>query len=154
MDREGYIQAARAVRDANNPRAVAKAQKSVWTLSPFGGGRRILKVIAAAVRRTETELRAIPLPPDDQASLERHFLQPWSELAAFLEDLVQSTRARWLTPSAAFRLLENGPPDRPEDIEFCVTYGLDDHTPEDGNGYSTRRGVPTWPPGQLGDGQV
>jgi len=136
VDQETYIQAARAVRDANNPRDAVKVQKSMWAFSPLGGGRRTLKQVAEAVRRTETGLRAIPLPPDDRAELERHFLQPWSQLAEFLDGLVRSTRTRWLTPSGALRLLEEAPRDRAEDVEFCVSYGLDDPTPQDGNGYA------------------
>ncbi|HMK96384.1 MAG TPA: hypothetical protein VK425_02495, partial [Acidimicrobiales bacterium] len=65
-------------------------------------------------------------PPEDEWAIEQHFLRPWSELAEYLDALVTAPRTRWVGPRGAFRLLEQGPDDRPEDVDFCVAYGLDD----------------------------
>ena len=65
--------------------------------------------------------------------LERHFLRPWSELAAYLEGLVgrpgHAVAERQCRPQA----LEEGPAERTEDVEFCIAYGLDDD-PEEAEG--------------------
>jgi hypothetical protein len=93
---------------------------------PVGGGRRILKYVAEMVRRTETQLRALEPPAADRDAIEQHFLRPWSELANYLEGLANGPGTWWLSVKGAFRLLESGPQDRQEDIDFCVAYGLDD----------------------------
>lgn len=127
MDKEEYVQAARAVRDANSPKASVGPRAALFMASPVGGGWRILEAVASTVRRTEVGLRELEPPAADRSDLEQHFLHPWSELAEYLDGLVSSTR-RWLGPKAALRLLEDGPQDRQEDIDFCVAYGLDDPT--------------------------
>jgi hypothetical protein len=93
---------------------------------PIGGGRRILEAVAELVRQTETELRALEPPLEDRLELEQHFLRPWSELAQYLESLLTAPRTRWLSANGAIELLEGGPPERPEDVDFCIAYGLDD----------------------------
>jgi hypothetical protein len=120
------VRAARAIRDSNNARATLSSRAGLLMALPFGGGRRILRYAAEMVRRTETQLRALEPPPGDAPALEQHFLRPWSELADYLESLVASSRTRWLGPKGAFQLLEEGPQDRQEDIDFCIAYGLDD----------------------------
>jgi hypothetical protein len=93
---------------------------------PIGGGRRILQAVADLVRRTETELRALEPPLADRIELEEHFLRPWSELADYLENLLGAPHTRWLSANGVLKLLEGGPPERQEDIDFCIAYGLDD----------------------------
>jgi len=126
MDREDYIRAAREVRDLNNISEALRSRASFAMGLPIGGGRRVIEVVAEIVRQTERDLRALEPPHADEWDIEQHFLRPWSELAEHLEALVASPRARWVGPRGAFRLLEEVPPDRPEDVEFCVAYGLDD----------------------------
>jgi hypothetical protein len=130
VDQEDYVRAARAIRDANSPGTVMGVRSSVFNALPIGGGRRILEAVAELVRRTEMQLRALEPPPADRRALEQHFLRPWSELADFLENLVVSPRARWMSANAALKLLEGGPPERQEDIDFCIAYGLDDNPQE------------------------
>jgi hypothetical protein len=126
VDQEEYCRAAREVRDTNNIRASLRSQSSFAMGLPIGGGKRVIKVVAEVVRRTESELRALEPPPADEWAIEQHFLRPWSELAEYLDSLVAAPRTWWVGPRGAFRLLEQGPQDRPEDVEFCVDYGLDD----------------------------
>jgi hypothetical protein len=45
---------------------------------------------------------------------------------------VVSAGTRWLSANGAIELLEGGPPERPEDVEFCIAYGLDDAPEPDG----------------------
>jgi hypothetical protein len=132
VDQEDYVRAARAIRDSNSPNSVMGVRSSVFNALPIGGGRRILAAVADLVRRTETELRALDPPPDDRLALEEHFLRPWSELADYLEGLVVSAGTRWLSANGAIELLEGGPPERPEDVAFCIAYGLDDAPEPDG----------------------
>jgi hypothetical protein len=132
VDQEEYVRAARAIRDANSPSTVVGVRSSVLNVLPIGGGRRILEAVAELVRRTETELRALDPPPADRPELEQHFLRPWSELAEYLERLMVAPGTRWLSANGAIKLLESGPPERPEDIDFCIAYGLDDTPPEAG----------------------
>jgi hypothetical protein len=133
VDQEEYVQAARAIRDANSPNAVMGVGRSFLNSFPVGGGRRIIQAVAELVRRTETELRALDPPPADRLELEEHFLRPWSELADYLEDLANAPGTRWLSANAALERLENSPPERQDDIDFCVAYGLDDG-PDQGDG--------------------
>jgi hypothetical protein len=126
MDREDYIRAAREVRDVNNIREGLRSRASFAMGLPIGGGRRVIKVVADIVRRTESDLRALEPPSADEWDIEQHFLRPWSELAEHLESLLAAPRTWWVGPGGAFRLLEQVPPDRPEDVEFCIAYGLDD----------------------------
>jgi hypothetical protein len=133
VDQEEYVRAARAIRDANSPKSVMGVRSSVFNALPIGGGRRILVAVAELVRRTETQLRALDPPPADRRDIERHFLRPWSELAAYLEGLVVAPSTRWLSANGVLKLLEEGPAERPEDVEFCIAYGLDDD-PEDAGG--------------------
>lgn len=102
-------------------------RSSVFNALPIGGGRRILEAVAELVRRTEMQLRALEPPPADRRALEQHFLRPWSELADFLEKLRAEPRTKWISANAAIKLLETGPPERQEDIDFCIAYGLDDN---------------------------
>lgn len=133
MDQEDYVSAARAIRDANRPEAVMGVRSSMLNSLPIGGGRRIIEAVAELVRRTESELRALQPPPADRVELEEHFLRPWSELAEYLESLLLAPRTKWLSANAALELLQAGPPERQEDIDFCITYGLDDLPgPDDG----------------------
>lgn len=133
VDQEEYVQAARAIRDANSPTSVMGVRRSVLNAFPVGGGRRIIQAVAELVRRTETELRALEPPLADRLELEEHFLRPWTELAEFLESLVDAPGTRWLSANAAVKRLEDGPPERQADIDFCIAYGLDDG-PERGDG--------------------
>ncbi|HTV12502.1 MAG TPA: hypothetical protein VME20_11660 [Acidimicrobiales bacterium] len=126
VERDEYIRAARQVRDANNIHALLGSRASFAMGLPIGGGRRVIKVVADVVRHTESELRALEPPPEDEWAIEQHFLRPWSELAEYLDALVAAPRTWWVGPRGAFRLLEHGPQDRPEDVDFCVAYGLDD----------------------------
>jgi hypothetical protein len=126
MDREDYIRAAREVRDLNNVRDALRSRGSFAMALPIGGGRRMIQVVAEIVRRAERQLRALEPPPADEWDIEQHFLRPWSELAEYLEALLAEPRTWWVGPKGAFRLLERVPQDRPEDVEFCVAYGLDD----------------------------
>ena len=126
VDREDYVRAARTIRDSNNTRATIGGRVAILMVLPIGGGRRILKYVSAMVRRTETQLRALEPPPEDRDAIEEHFLRPWSELADYLEGLTNAPGTWWLSVKGAFRLLESGPQDRQEDIDFCVAYGLDD----------------------------
>jgi hypothetical protein len=126
VEREEYVRAARAIRDANNARATFGRRVAVLMVLPIGGGRRILRYVSEMVRRTETQLRDVEPHPEDRDAIEQHFLRPWSELADYLESLVKAPGTWWLGVKGAFALLEAGPPDRPEDIDFCVAYGLDD----------------------------
>jgi hypothetical protein len=127
VDREEYVRTARAIRDTNNARATFGSRVAILMVLPIGGGRRILKYVAGMVRRTETQLRALEPPPEDRDAIEEHFLRPWSELADYLEGLANGPGTWWLSVKGAFRLLESGPQDRQEDIDFCVAYGLDDN---------------------------
>jgi len=126
VDREEYIRATRRVRDVNNVRASLRSQSSFAMGFPVGGGRRVIKVVADVVRRTETELRALEPPSADEWAIEQHFLRPWTELAEYLDALVAAPRIWWVGPGGAFRLLDQAPQDRPDDVDFCVAYGLDD----------------------------
>jgi hypothetical protein len=126
VDQEEYVTAARAIRDANSPGAVMGVRSSVLNSWPIGGGKRIIQAVAELVRRTETELRALEPPQGDRVELEEHFLRPWSELAEYLESVLVAPGTRWLSANGALELLEDGPPERQEDIDFCIAYGLDD----------------------------
>jgi len=147
VDQEDYVRAARAIRDANSPSSVMGVRSSVFNALPIGGGRRILVAVAELVRRTEMELRALDPPPADRLALEQHFLRPWSELADYLEGLVSAAGTRWLSANGAIELLEGGPPERREDVEFCIAYGLNDAPETDGG--------PGGPPtAHLGNGKA
>jgi hypothetical protein len=146
VDQEEYVQAARAIRDANSPTSVLGVRRSVLNAFPVGGGRRIIQAVADLVRRTETELRALEPPPADRLDIEEHFLRPWSELADYLESLVDAPGTRWLSANGALERLENGPPERQEDVDFCIAYGLDDG-PEHGDGAGG-------PPAHSGNGKA
>ncbi len=126
VEREEYIRATRQVRDVNDIQAWLRSRSSLAMGLPIGGGRRVIKVVADIVRRTESELRALEPPPADEWAIEQHFLRPWSELAEYLDALVAAPRTWWVGPRGAFRLIEQGPQDRPDDVDFCVAYGLDD----------------------------
>jgi hypothetical protein len=132
VDQEDYVQAARAIRDANSPTTVMGVRRSFLNALPVGGGRRIIQAVADLVRRTEVELRALDPPPADRLELEEHFLRPWSELAEYLESLAKAPGTRWLSANAALERLDGGPPERQDDIDFCIAYGLDDG-PEEGD---------------------
>ena len=148
MDREEYIRAAREIRDNNSPGPVMGLRPSLFDALPVGGGRRILEAVAGLVRRTELQLRALEPPPADRADIERHFLRPWSELADYLEGLLVAPRTKWLSAKGALKMLEGGPRERREDMEFCVAYGLEDG-PEPGSGSATGQ-----PPAHSGNGKV
>jgi len=122
-------------------------RSSVLNAFPIGGGRRILVAVAQLVRRTETELRSLDPPPGDRRDLELHFLRPWSELARYLEGLLDAPAMRWLSANGALKLLEDGPPERPEDIEFCIAYGLNDDPEQAG-------GPAGGPPAHSGNGKA
>ncbi len=147
MDQEEYVRAARAIRDANSPKSVMGVRSSVFNALPIGGGRRILEAVAELVRRTETQLRALDPPPADRRDLERHFLRPWSELADYLEGLLVAPSTRWLSANGVLKLLEEGPDERSEDVEFCIAYGLDDDPDEAG-------GPVGGPPAHSGNGKA
>jgi hypothetical protein len=148
VDQEEYVAAARAIRDANSPGAVMGVRRSFLNSLPVGGGRRILEAVAELVRRTEVQLRALEPPPADRAELEKHFLRPWTELADYLEGLVEARGTRWLSANNALELLEGGPPERQDDIDFCIAYGLDD-APDEGNGHAGGA-----PPAHSGNGKA
>ena len=141
------MRAARAVRDANSPSTVMGVRSSFFNALPIGGGRRILEAVAELVRRTESELRALDPPPADRLALEQHFLRPWSELADYLEGLVVAPGTRWLSANGAIKLLEDGPPERPQDVNFCIAYGLDDDPEQAG-------GPAGGPPAHSGNGKA
>jgi len=145
VDQEEYVRAARAIRDANSPSTVMGVRSSMFNALPIGGGRRILAAVAELVRQTETELRALEPPLEDRLELEQHFLRPWSELAQYLEGLLTAPRTKWLSANGAIELLEGGPPDRPEDIDFCIAYGLDDSPEQQAEQAGPAEGQP--PPG-------
>lgn len=147
MDQEDYVRAARAIRDANSPGSVMGVRSTIFNSLP-GGGRRILAAVAELVRRTEMQLRALEPPPDDRRALEQHFLRPWSELADHLENLVVAPETRWMSANAALKLLESGPPERQDDIDFCIAYGLDDN-PEEPAGPAEGQ-----PPAHSGNGKA
>lgn len=156
MDQEEYVRAAHAIRDANRPSTVTGVRSSVFNALPIGGGRRILEAVADLVRQTEIELRALTPPPHDRLALEQHFLRPWSELAEYLESLLTAPRTRWLSANGAIELLEGGPPERPEDIDFCIAYGLDDSPrPEAGPAGGQPPPPPSGsPPAHSGNGKA
>ena len=130
VDKDEYVRAARAVRDANSPSVSIGPRAALFMASPIGGGKRMLVSVAGAVRRTEIELRALDPPVADRAALEQHFLRPWSALAAYLEGLAAS-QMPWLRPRRAIRLLDDVPQDLDEDVDFCIAYGLDDAPDQD-----------------------
>ncbi len=147
VDQEEYVEAARVIRDANSPTTVMGVRRSFLNALPVGGGRRIIQAVADLVRRTETELRALEPPPADRLELEEHFLRPWSELADYLESLADAPGTRWLSASEALKRLESGPPERQDDIDFCIAYGLDD-APEEPDGPAGG------PPAHSGNGKA
>ena len=147
VDQEEYVRAARAIRDANSPSSVIGVRSSLFNAFPIGGGRRILEAVAELIRRTETELRGLDPPAEDRRDLEVHFLRPWSELARYVEGLLGAPGARWISANGAIKLLEGGPPERREDIEFCIAYGLDDDPDQS-------EGPAGGPPAHRGNGKA
>ncbi len=134
-------------------------RSSMLNALPIGGGRRILEAVAELVRQTETELRALEPPVEDRRELEQHFLRPWSELAQYLESLLTAPRTRWLSANGAIELLEGGPPERPEDVDFCIAYGLDDSPEQQAEqveqaGPAGGQPPPGSPPAHSGNGKA
>ncbi|MGD0809366.1 MAG: hypothetical protein ABSA91_06615 [Acidimicrobiales bacterium] len=119
MDQAGYVQAARAVQEAN----MAKIGRR------YLGSRRTIRLLAEMARQIETELRSLDPPAEDAAAIEEHFIRPWSEYARFLSAMADARAPRLLGPTGTRRFLAEAPGaprDRQEDIDFCNAYGLGD----------------------------
>lgn len=119
MDQAEYVQAARAIQEAN----MAKIGRR------YLGSRRTIRLLADMARQIETELRSLDPPAEDAVAIEEHFIRPWSEHARFLAAMADARIPRWLGPSGTRRFLAEAPgapQDREEDIDFCNEYGLGD----------------------------
>lgn len=119
MDQAEYVQAARAIQEAN----MAKIGRR------YLGSRRTIRLLADMARQIETELRSLDPPAEDAVAIEEHFIRPWSEHARFLAAMADAHVPRWLGPSGTRRFLAEAPgapQDRQEDIDFCNAYGLGD----------------------------
>ena len=119
MDQAEYVQAARAVQEAN----MAKVGRR------YLGSRRTVRLLAEMARQIETELRALDPPAEDAAAIEEHFIRPWSEHASFLAAIAVTPVPRWLATAGTRRFLAEAPgapEDHEEDIDFCNAYGLGD----------------------------
>jgi hypothetical protein len=119
VDQAQYVQAVRAIQDAN----MAKIGRRQL------GGKRTIRFLAEMARQIETELRSLDPPAEDAAAIEEHFIRPWSEHARFLSAVADGPVPRWLGPNGTRKFLAEAPGaprDREEDIDFCNAYGLGD----------------------------
>jgi hypothetical protein len=119
VDQAEYVQAARAIQEAN----MAKVGRR------YLGSRRTIRLLAEMARQIETELRSLDPPAEDAAAIEEHFIRPWSEHARFLAAMADAPVPRWFGPAGTRRFLAEAPgapQDREEDIDFCNAYGLGD----------------------------
>jgi hypothetical protein len=119
VDQAEYVEAARAVQDANMSKVGRR----------YLGSKRTIRLLAEMARQIETELRALDPPAEDAAEIEEHFIRPWSEYATFLAAMADGPVPRWLSPNATRKFLAEAPGaprDREEDIDFCNAYGLGD----------------------------
>jgi len=119
VDQAEYVQAARAIQEAN----MAKIGRR------YLGSRRTIRLLADMARQIETELRSLDPPVEDAVAIEEHFIRPWSEHARFLAATADGPVPRWLGPNGARKFLAEAPgapQDRQEDIDFCNAYGLGD----------------------------
>ena len=95
MDQAEYVQAARAIQEAN----MAKIGRR------YLGSRRTIRLLADMARQIETELRSLDPPAEDAVAIEEHFIRPWSEHARFLAAMADARVPRWLGPSGTRRFL-------------------------------------------------
>lgn len=119
MDQAEYVQAARAIQEANMAGIGRR----------YLGGKRTIRLLAEMARQIETELRSLDPPAEDASEIEEHFIRPWSEYARFLAAIADAPVPRWLGPNGTRKFLAEAPGaprDREEDIDFCNAYGLGD----------------------------
>jgi hypothetical protein len=74
VDQAEYVQAARAIQEANMAGIGRR----------YLGGKRTIRLLAEMARQIETELRSLDPPAEDASEIEEHFIRPWSEYTRFL----------------------------------------------------------------------